>query len=58
MPSMKPGRVTRSAIVWESWQSMQATGCLKCCFASEYGILLSTSKPFMMSPFPSFFIGT
>ena len=28
MPSMNPGRVTRSCIVAGSWQSMQATGCV------------------------------
>ena len=58
MPSRKPGRVTRSCMLVASWQSMQPTGCLKCCFASVYGILFSTSKPLKMSPLPSFFIGT
>ena len=37
---MKPGRVTRSAIVSGAWQSMQATGCENCLRASAYGILL------------------
>ena len=34
---MKPGRVTRSAIVAGSWQSMQAIGCVKSLRASGYG---------------------
>ena len=27
IPRMKPGRVTRSSIVFGSWQSTQPTGC-------------------------------
>ena len=37
---MKPGRVTRSAIVDGSWQSMQAMGCVNSLRASVYGIWL------------------
>ncbi len=54
MPSMKAGRVTRSAMVCASWQSMQATGCFTSLTASAYGIALIFSKPLVMSPSPSF----
>ena len=54
MPSMKPGRVTRSCMVLESWQSMQATGWETSLRASAYGIWFSFSKPLMRSPFPAF----
>jgi hypothetical protein len=40
MPSRKPGRVTRRAMVAGSWQSMQPMGCVKSFRASAYGIWL------------------
>jgi hypothetical protein len=53
MPSMKAGRVTRSASVLPSWQSMQATGWVTSLDASPYGIALIFSKPLVMSPLPA-----
>ncbi len=51
---MKPGRVTRSCIVCESWQSMQDTGWETSLRASAYGIGFIRSKPLIRSPPPSF----
>ena len=38
MPSINPGRVTRSCSVVGSWQSMHATGCVTSLRASANGI--------------------
>ncbi len=61
MPSMNPGRVTRTAIVFGSWQSTQAIGCwIRGCpaasriaRASSYGIPETFSKPLWTSPSPA-----
>jgi hypothetical protein len=55
---MNAGRVTRSSIVSGLWQSMHDTGCSTSLRASWYFIWFIASKPFTMSPPPSFLNGT
>ncbi len=59
MPAMKPGRVTRTAIDFGSWQSTHEIGCWtrnwtvpsRMVRASEYGTPETDSKPFVTPPF-------